>query len=706
MKKTVLSLTLSLALTSVFAQQHTCGFDHHNEELNLQNPGRADQIHQGLINASHGTHGFMDRSSIIVPVVVHVIHKGGESDISYEQILSGIEMLNDDYNRENDDTVDTRNTSTAPFQPYAANIGISFELAKIDPNGNCTNGVERRYNPGVTDGASDNAKHYSQGGLDAWDRNKYMNIWVVSSIESDGEGVTLGYAEFPYSGGSSNYGVIIRHDAFGSVGTASGDRTITHELGHCFGLLHTFQGGCHSDDCSDNGDYCCDTPPESEAHWSCGTNQNSCTDVPVNDIYGFDSYDQWENFMSYAPCQNMFSEDQKAIILYNLTDINFLSNLTSLANQIATGVGQPEQLCNAAFTSNVTVICAGSSINFSDQSYFNISGRTWNFSGGTPNVSTDANPVVTYNTPGVYDISLEVTDGVSTVSTIANDYVIVLANPGEGLPYVEGFESFTAASFPDNQQFLLQNDDSGQGWDIFDDAAYQGTQCLKLKNFGETDGSSDAFISGGIDLSSLDSTDELIFSFYYSYKKRSDANDEWLQFYVSKDCGETWALRKNIHGDQLNDLFQNTPFTPAMPMVESDWVEVVVTNINPDYFVSDFRYKFVFTNDAGNNIYIDNINLYPTSMISIDESQPATSLEVYPNPASEQLVISFESANEQFATINVQNTLGQVVYVSRQDNLVTGLHTWQIDVSKFEAGVYFVSVQTENGTQLVKFIKE
>lgn len=699
----IFTIVFCFSYLTSFAQNRVCGFDGQNDKINQEQPGRQDAIHEHLMRMHQSGQLSGDRTDpIIIPVVVHVIHKGDESNISYEQILSGIEMLNEDFNRLNADTIDTRNYANAPFLPIAADVGIQFELAKIDPDGNCTNGVERRYNPSVTDGAGDNAKHYSQGGLDAWNRNNYFNIWVVNSIESDGEGTILGYAEFPYSGGSSNYGVIIRHDAYGNVGTAiSGDRTLSHEVGHCLGLFHTFQGGCHSDDCSDNGDYCCDTPPESEAHWSCGGAQNSCTDVPVNDLYGFDAYDQWENFMSYAPCQNMFSEDQKAIMLYNISDITFLSNLTSLANQTATGVGQPAQLCLATFTSGTTVICAGSSVSFYDESYFNISGRTWNFSGGTPNTSSDQNPVITYNAPGIYDVSLEVTDGTSSVSTIVNDYVIVLSNPGETLPYHEGFESYT--TFPDNQQFLVQNDDNGQTWNIFDETAYTGDQCLKLKNFGENDGSEDSFMSGTIDLSGVDPADDMIFTFRYAYQKRSETNDEWLQIYISKDCGETWVLRKNIHGDALSTNASNIPYEPSS---DNEWIEVEVDNINSDYFVSTFRYKFEFQNDVGNNIYIDHINLYPVSMTAIDENSKTNLLTVYPNPATQQIMIEYNADAAGWCEVTIQNALGQQIALVYSGESSIGNNQWQADVSKLPAGIYFVNVKSGTQNKIIKLIVE
>lgn len=705
-----LLIILVILLTTFSGQSQTapnwCAFDSENNELNATHPGREQSIHEQISRITNGqAAGFTDRTDpIIIPVVVHVIHDGGSGNISYAQIMSGIDMLNEDFNRLNADTTATRSSAEAPFAHVAADTEISFELAKIDPDGNCTNGVERRFSPSTSYNASNNAKHYSQGGLDAWNRNDYMNIWIVNSIESSGGGVTLGYAEFPYSGGSSNYGVIIRHDAYGSIGTASGDRTLTHEIGHCLGLYHTFQGGCHDSNCGDSGDHCCDTPPESEAHWSCGPAQNSCTDIPTGDLYGFDAYDQWENFMSYAPCQNMYSEDQKTIMLGNLANIPFLTNLVSLANQSETGVGLPAVLCSADFLSSSTVICSGETVNFYDESYFNVSTRAWSFAGGTPAVSSDQDPLITYNTPGVYAVSLEVSDGISTVNKTVTNYIIVLADSGSAPPYSEGFENYTVSSFPDNQQFVVQNDDGGQTWDIFDQTSYAGNQCLKLKNYAETDGSQDAFYSGTIDLSSVDPSDEIVFNFRYAYKKRSDNDDEWLQVYVSKDCGETWILRKNIHGDALSESTQTWPYQPAQ---QDEWTFVEVTNINSDFYVENFRYKFVFTNDDGNNIYIDNINLYPLSMTGLTESTASPRLSVYPNPASNYLTLTYTSEENTTVNISVTNSLGQIVYSSvYSGEALIGKNDWIISTESLEAGIYFITIETENGNQTVKFIKE
>ncbi len=678
-----------------------CATDLHFQMQLASNPELSNLRHEQLSRINSGAYPIGDREDLIIPVVVHVLHDNGVGNISDAQILSGIEMLNEDYNRTNEDAIETRNTATAPFSDYAASIGIRFELAKLDPDGNCTNGIQRRNMGSRSYNAADNAKHEASGGLDAWNRNFYFNIWIVNSIQSDGAGTILGYAEFPYGGGSSDYGVIIRNDSYGKIGTASGDRTLSHEVGHCLGLLHTFQGGCHSDACDENGDYCCDTPPVSEPLWSCSPTENTCDDVPIGDLYAFDAVDQFENFMSYSPCQNMFSEGQKNIILGNLASIGFLANLVDPAHHDDTGIGLPEVLCKAQFGSDKTIICAGSEVIFEDNSYANVIGWNWTFEGGTPASSTAENPIVTYALPGVFNVTLEVTDGVSTVTSTSENYVTVLNNPGTGLPYSQNFESL--AELPDGNHFMILNEDEDVFWELSETVGFSGTHCVYLNNRGNNNKSYDELISGSIDLSGVNPEDAIVFNFKYAYKKRNASNDEWLRFYISKDCGETWALRKNIHGDDLSELVQNSVYIPAS---QDEWVQVDITNIFPDYYTANFQYKFQFENDNGNNIYIDDINMYSESMAGLAEEKYLTGARIYPNPVGEQAIIELDAIPNQHYTITLFNLLGEQVQTIHFGELNEGLNLLQWDASNLTSGVYMLRIESLGTVQTIKVICE
>ncbi len=180
-----------------------------------------------------------------IPIVVHIIHDGGIENISDAQINSQIQILNEDYGK-------------YPMTNGAGNgvdTRVRFCLAKKDPNGNCSNGIVR-VKSSLTIHQTSQRSLLKE--LSFWDNSMYLNIYIVKSIN----GNVGGYSSFP-GGPASEDGVVVRHDLFGNTGTSTSlGRTTSHELGHWFGLYHTFNNGCGVSVCND-GDYVCDTPPQS-----------------------------------------------------------------------------------------------------------------------------------------------------------------------------------------------------------------------------------------------------------------------------------------------------------------------------------------------------------------------------------------------------------------------------------------------------------
>ncbi|HKK87590.1 MAG TPA: PKD domain-containing protein, partial [Saprospiraceae bacterium] len=83
----------------------------------------------------------------------------------------------------------------------------------------------------------------------------------------------------------------------------------------------------------------------------------------------------------------------------------------------------------AIIGSSTTTICVGDTIFYTDESAGNPTSWDWTFDGGEPATSTDQNPIVVYNTPGIFDVQLEVDNGVGISSSSLVDYVEVIAEP-------------------------------------------------------------------------------------------------------------------------------------------------------------------------------------------------------------------------------------------------------------------------------------
>jgi hypothetical protein len=232
-----------------------------------------------------------------IPVVVHVLHRGGPENISDDQIKSQIDVLNADFRMKNADIASV----PAPFKPSAADAMIEFALASLDPNGQPTNGITRT-RTSVPEFSSDNAmKFTSEGGHDAWDTTRFLNIWVCPEI-MDGPRTLLGYAQFP-GGLPATDGVALIHNAFGTKGTAAAPfnrgRTATHEVGHWLDLYHIWGDavGCSTDD------HVADTPVQDRENFGAPAFPHvSCSNAPHGDMF--------MNYMDYVDDRAMFMFSQ------------------------------------------------------------------------------------------------------------------------------------------------------------------------------------------------------------------------------------------------------------------------------------------------------------------------------------------------------------------------------------------------------------
>ena len=309
MKKLFLVLLLLSVVSVTFAQNHrTCGTMTSLKSLQDKDPllkSKMTQIELETVKwiKKHGKD--QQKEIITIPVIVHVIYRYNVQNISNAQIQSQLDILNQDYRRMNLDTINTPSS----FDSLAADIEIEFCFARQRPDGGWTDGVTRTQTTKMAfDLYQNDAKYTAQGGHDAWDRNKYFNIWVVPSIKAGAETGILGYAQFP-GGPAATDGVVVGYNYFGNIGTAQSPynkgRTLTHETGHWLNLYHIW--GDDGNACS-GSDQVQDTPNQADENYGCPTFPSpSCSNTS----------DMFMNYMDYTndACMNMFTLGQKQRML-------------------------------------------------------------------------------------------------------------------------------------------------------------------------------------------------------------------------------------------------------------------------------------------------------------------------------------------------------------------------------------------------------
>ena len=254
----------STSQPAVFKGDRFCGTDSRAETIAAQENDRAAKI------AKRARLGGLAPANVaggVVNVYFHVITDGSTGSLRDSEIDSQMRVLNN------------------AFAPW----GWAFNLAGVDRTNNAAwfNDCYSNEKPMKT------ALHLG-GAQD-------LNIYSCTP------GPYLGFATFPSSvrGQPAQDGVVILYTSLPHGGEPNYDEgdTATHEVGHWFGLYHTFQNGC-----SKNGDYVEDTPAERSPAFECPVGRDTCEGTK------YPGLDPIENFMDYTydACMFQFTAGQDA----------------------------------------------------------------------------------------------------------------------------------------------------------------------------------------------------------------------------------------------------------------------------------------------------------------------------------------------------------------------------------------------------------
>lgn len=705
-----LTLSVFLFINPINAQHQACGSEEYLQhqmmnDVNLKN--RMDLIKHQTLQKTAPSSAYRTSSSVLtIPVVVHVVYNTSAQNISDAQIQSQIDVLNQDFNKTNADTVNTPSV----FKPYAASANIQFVLAKQDPNGNATSGITRTATSNTVFTTNSYVKFDTYGGKNAWNTTQYLNLWVCNLSGC------AGYAAMPGASASVD-GVVINYMCFGTTGalmsTTTKGRTATHEVAHWLGLAHIWGP---SGTCGD--DAMADTPTQEKANSgvpafphvsACSPNSNG---------------DMFMNYMDYSDdvARNMFTINQ--VNYMNATLSGYRSSLLTSLGSVAPGTSTTTTVAcsipNGLNTTSVTSSSATLNWLSTDATSYNvkykaISSTTWingsssstSFSISGLNASTGYEfqvASVCSGTTSAYSTSSTFTTAATTTTspivTIGASNTLQSANP-YGTSFVK-----------EHTQFIITKSELVS-------AGYNNiNNVIKSLSFYVTTASSQTMSGYTIKISHITTTDFTNSNFIatsnattvYSSNFATTSND-WNKHLFST------GFNYNGVDNLLIDISWNNTTTSTNSSVYS-----TNTSTYRTLYYSTTNKKTTLSKVTSGTLTYSRPNMqfeFSAPMAARIGNEVASSTisdkkleaNLYPNPATTQLNIALTNIEKETnVLISIYDIAGALVVNFNQvidpvNNKVFSINFDEVDsFQNLKTGIYICSIETENQKTVQKFI--
>jgi hypothetical protein len=131
-----------------------------------------------------------------------------------------------------------------------------------------------------------------------------------------------------------------------------------------------------------------------------------------------------------------------------------------------------------------------------------------------------------------------------------------------------------------------------------------------------------------------------------------------------------------------------------------------MTNITNSYFTPNFEMRFRFEGEGGNNIYLDDINLYTGApsdnlVLGVNEISELQGIELYPNPTDGDIHLRYFSEVDAKLNVSITDISGKEV---NKNTILSksGTNLIVLPTEGLSSGTYFIKLGNSN--QTLKFV--
>jgi PKD repeat protein len=430
----------------------------------------------------------------------------------------------------------------------------------------------------------------------------------------------------------------------------------------------------------------------------------------------------------------------------------------------------------AGFSSNVTRAYVGKAISFTDTSINLPTSWNWTFEGGTPNNSTEQNPVVTYTETGTYDVTLTATNSAGSDTFTQPDYITIenapdllapanLAattdrnhvllswdKPNNEILIAEGFESgFLPAGWALYQSLTLDGEFTnavGETWFLCDENSFSEGPHPEYIHRG-TYSAAIGYTASNINwlISPFFTVDLNTIIQYWIWYFSEESNNYITKLHVLVGDASSWTVLKSYGTGHTNNEFESMEefslsdfagrsiqlafayeYNDGYQLMIDDvfvgsqnsgyklWRdEALITEISdPEELayvdsslaIGTYAYQLsAYYGDPSNESAFSNIATVTVNSNTAEELRFwNNSLMVFPNPASENVKLTFDNSKAEYVSFILYNMQGRKVFESEPHKAFKILK--EIDVSQFPAGHYLLKVTVGSQILGIKLLVE